>query len=170
MPTARLGSDPNGVVQNASQGFGGAARQAIVNAGEKLTNLNGGGSLDLSRRRIQSPKRARRAVSEVRTVPANPFENTGNSAPCKGVSVVRKGDDGGGNATAIEPSLTFRRPAHILQEDLGCDHWPKPMLQAMSPLFAAASSWHPPQPSGFGYERRTVPKAKPPTPTACIQE
>ena len=52
MPTARLGSDPNGVVLNASQGFGGAARQAIVNAGEKLTNLNGGGSLDLSRRRI----------------------------------------------------------------------------------------------------------------------
>jgi len=95
MPTVRLGSDPNGVVRNASQGFGGAARQAIVNAGGKLTNLNAGGSLDLSRRRIQSPKRARRAVSEVRTVPANPFENTGNSALCKGVSVVRKGDDGG---------------------------------------------------------------------------
>ena len=95
MPTVRLGSDPNGIVRNASQGFGGAARQAIVNAAEKLTNLNEGGSLDLSRRRIQSPKRARRAVSEVRTVPANPFENTENSAPCMGVSVVRKGDDGG---------------------------------------------------------------------------
>ena len=68
-------------------------------------NLNGGGSLDLSRRRIQSPKRARCAVSQVRTVPANLFENTENSALGMGVSVVRKGDDGGGNATAVEPSL-----------------------------------------------------------------
>jgi hypothetical protein len=95
MPTARLGSDPNGVVQNASQGFGGAERQAIANSGEKRTNLKWRGSLDLSPGGIQSPKRARRAVSEVRTVPANPFENTKNSAPCMGVSVVRKGDDGG---------------------------------------------------------------------------
>jgi len=39
MPTVRLGSDPNGVVRNASQGFGGTERQAIVNAGEKRTNL-----------------------------------------------------------------------------------------------------------------------------------
>lgn len=95
MPTVRLGSDPNGIVRNASQGFGGAERQTIVNAREKPTNLSGGGSLDLSRKRIQSPKRARRAVFEVRTVPGNPFENTKNSAPCMGVSVVRKGDDGG---------------------------------------------------------------------------
>jgi hypothetical protein len=95
MPTVRLGSDPNGVVWNASQGFGGAACPAIVNAREKPTNLNGGGSLDLSRKRIQSPKRARRAVSEVRTVPANPFENTENSALCMGVAKVRKGDVGG---------------------------------------------------------------------------
>ena len=63
------------------------------------------GSLDLSRTGIQSPKRARRAVFEVRTVPTNPFENTENSALGMGVSVVRKGDDGGGNATAVEPSL-----------------------------------------------------------------
>ena len=95
MPTARLGSDPNGVVQNASQGFGGAERQAIANSGKKRTNLKWRGSLDLSPGGIQSPKRARRAVSEVRTVPTNPFENTKNSAPCMGVSVVRKGDDGG---------------------------------------------------------------------------
>ena len=107
MPTARLGSDPNGIVRNASQGFGGAARQAIVNAGEKLTNLNGGGSLDLSRRRLQSPKRAQRAVSEVRTVPANPFENTENSAPCTGVSVVSKGDNGGGGGIRTHGRLPY---------------------------------------------------------------
>ena len=101
MPTVRLGSDPNGVVRNASHGFGGAARQAIVNSREKPTNLNGGGSLDLSRKRIQSPKRARRAVFEVRTIPTNPFENTENSAPCMGVSVVRKGDDGGSGVRSI---------------------------------------------------------------------
>ena len=53
------------------------------------------GSLDLSRTGIQSPKRARRAVFEVRTVPTNPFENTENSSLGMGVSVVRKGDDGG---------------------------------------------------------------------------
>ena len=95
MPTVRLGSDPNGVVRDASQSFGGAARQDVVNVWEKPMNLNGGCSLDLSRRRIHSPKRARRAVSEVRTVPANPFENTENSAPGMGVSLVRKGDHGG---------------------------------------------------------------------------
>ena len=63
MSTVCLGSDPNGVVRNASQGFGGAERQAIVNSGEKRTNLKWRGSLDLSPGGIQSPKRARRAVS-----------------------------------------------------------------------------------------------------------
>ena|GEM_PF-3383898 len=86
--------------------------------GGKLTNLNAGGSLDLSRRRIQSPKRARRAVSEVRTVPANPFENTGNSALCKGVSVVRKGDDGG--ETGIR-TLGRRKPTTVF-ETAAFDH------------------------------------------------
>ncbi len=52
MPTVRLGSDPNGVVRNASQSFGGAARQAIVNAGENRTSLKERGSLDLSQRGI----------------------------------------------------------------------------------------------------------------------
>lgn len=42
MPTVRLGSDPNGVVRNASQGFGSAACQVIVNAGENTKSLNGG--------------------------------------------------------------------------------------------------------------------------------
>ena len=98
MPTVRLGSDPNGVVRNASQSFGGVARQAIGNAGEKPTILNGRGSLDLSRRGIQSPKRAWRAVYEVRTVPENPFENTENSGHGIGVSLVRKVDDGGETA------------------------------------------------------------------------
>ena len=87
--------DPNGVVRNASQGFGGAARQAIVNAREKRADFKGPGSLDLSRRRLQSPKRGSRAVSGVRTVPTNPFENAANSEPCTGAPRVRKGDDGG---------------------------------------------------------------------------
>ena len=118
MPTECLGSDPNGVVRNASQGFGGPACQAIVNVGQKPTNLNGGGSLDLSRRRIQSPKRARHAVSEVRTVPANPFENTENSAPCMGVSMVRRGDDGG--ETGIR-TLGRRKPTTVF-ETAAFDH------------------------------------------------
>jgi hypothetical protein len=105
----RASGDPNGVVRNASQGFGGAARQAIVNAGEKPTNLKGRGSLDLSQGGIQSPKRARREVSRVRTVSTNPFENTENSAPGMGVSVVRKGDNGGGGGSHLtfqyDPSL-----------------------------------------------------------------
>ena len=89
MPTVRLGSDPNDFVRNASQGFGGTARQAIVNAGEKRTNLKQRGSLDLSHGDNQSPKRGPRAASGVRTVRTNPFENTENSAPFVGVSVVR---------------------------------------------------------------------------------
>jgi hypothetical protein len=118
MPTVRLGSDPNGVVWNASQGFGGAACPAIVNAREKPTNLNGGGSLDLSQGGIQSPKRGPRAVSEVRTVPANPFENTENSAPCMGVSVVRTGYDGG--ETGIR-TLGRRKPTTVF-ETAAFDH------------------------------------------------
>jgi len=88
MPTEHLGYDPNGIVRNASQGFGGAARQAIVNAREKRAGLKGRGLLDLIRRRLQSPKRARHAVSEVRAVPANPFENTENYEPRMEVAVV----------------------------------------------------------------------------------
>jgi hypothetical protein len=114
-PERALGSDPNGVVRNASQGFGGAARQAIVNAGEKRTPLKWRGSPDLSPGGIQSPKRGPRAVSEVRTVRTNPFENTENSAPFVGVSVDRCGSTGGSGGIrthgGVPPTLVFKTRA-----------------------------------------------------------
>ena len=90
MPAVRRGSDPNGVVQNASHGFRGAARQALANTG-KTNELEWRRFARPEMDGIQSPKRARREVSKVRTVPANPFESTENSAPGMGVSLVRKG-------------------------------------------------------------------------------
>lgn len=39
MPTVRGGDDPNGVVRNASQSFGGAECHVIVNEGERTDEL-----------------------------------------------------------------------------------------------------------------------------------
>uniref|UniRef100_UPI0040470924 hypothetical protein n=1 Tax=Yoonia sp. TaxID=2212373 RepID=UPI0040470924 len=68
-------------------------------------NWNGRGSPKLRLRAIQSPTLARRRVYEVRSVHANPFDNTEKSVPVRAVSLVRNGDNGGGSATAVEPSL-----------------------------------------------------------------
>jgi hypothetical protein len=79
--------------------------RALKGNGKSGPNRNGRGSPKLRRRAILSPTAASQRVYEVRSVPANPFDNTENSVPVRAVSLVRNGDDGGGNATGIEPPL-----------------------------------------------------------------
>ena len=62
------------------------------------------GSPKLRLRAILSPSSAWCRVYEVRSVPANPFDNTEKSVPVRAVSLVRNGDNGGGNGTPVEPS------------------------------------------------------------------
>lgn len=67
-------------------------------------NRNGLGSPKLRLRAILSPDSAMPFIYEVRSVPANPFDNTEKYVPVTAVSLVRNGDNGGGNGTPIEPS------------------------------------------------------------------
>ena len=57
-------------------------------------NRQGSPKLRLSA--IPSPCSARRRFYKVRSVPANPFDNTEKYAPVMAVSLVRNGDNGGG--------------------------------------------------------------------------
>jgi hypothetical protein len=63
--------------------------------GETRPNRNGRGSPKLRLRAILSLSPARRRVYEVRSVPANPFDNTEKSVPIRAVSLVFNGDCGG---------------------------------------------------------------------------
>lgn len=59
-------------------------------------NRNGRGSPKLRLRAILSPVSAWQRVYEVRSVPANPFDNTEKSVPVRAASLVGNGDNGGG--------------------------------------------------------------------------
>jgi len=93
-------------------GFAGRPLKSNAKSGP---NRNGRGSPKLRLRAILSPALARRRVYEVRSAPANPFDNTEKSVPVRAVSLVRNGDNGGGNATAVEPSPAFKYV--LLQRD-----------------------------------------------------
>lgn len=67
-------------------------------------NRNGRGSPKLRLRAILSQTTAWQRIYEVRSVPANPFDNTEKSVPVRAVSLVRNVDNGGGNGTGVEPS------------------------------------------------------------------
>jgi hypothetical protein len=58
-------------------------------------NRNGACSPKLRLRAILSPNSAWCRVYEVRSVTANPFDNTEKSVPVRAVSLVRNGDNGG---------------------------------------------------------------------------
>ncbi|SEO90650.1 hypothetical protein SAMN04490248_115118 [Salinihabitans flavidus] len=69
-------------------------------------------------RAILSPASAWRRAYEVRSVPANPFENTEKSVPVRAVSLVRNGDNGGGDGSGIGRSphriaLDLLRPGEL---------------------------------------------------------
>ena len=82
-------------------GFGGSA----LKGNEKTRpNRSERGSPKLRLRAILSPVLAMPLVYEVRSVHANPFDNTEKSVPVRAVSLVRNGASGGGNATGVEPS------------------------------------------------------------------
>ena len=82
-------------------GFGDRALKYNIKTGP---NRSERGSPKLRLRAILSPTSARRRVYEVRSAPANPFDNTEKSVPVRAVSLVRNGDNGGGNGTPVEPS------------------------------------------------------------------
>ena len=104
MPTVRLGSDPNGGFGCASQSFGRVYCQAHENAKETAAGPSPSRFARLSRRGIQSPKRALRAEFEVRTVPANLLKTRKIPRPEWGchwfARVIGEGD-----GTGVEPSL-----------------------------------------------------------------
>jgi len=67
-------------------------------------NRNGRGSPKLRLRAVQSPTLDWRRVYEVRSVPANPFENTEKSMHVRAASLVRNRDNGGGGKTGVKPA------------------------------------------------------------------
>ena len=69
-------------------------------------NRNGRGSPKLRLRAILSPALARRRVYEVRSAPANPFDNTEKSVPVRAVSLVR--DVQVAEPMGFEPTRPFR--------------------------------------------------------------
>jgi hypothetical protein len=93
-------------------GFGSSALKGNDKSGP---NRNGRGSPKLRLRAILSPTSARQRVYEVRSVRANPFDNTEKSVPVRAVSLVRNGDNGGGGGIRThggrEPSLVFKTSA-----------------------------------------------------------
>lgn len=82
-------------------------------------------------RAILSPALAGRRVFEVRSAPANPFDNTEKSVPVRAVSLVRNGDNGGETGIrtlgTLSRSTVFKTAAFdhsatspVLQIELWC--------------------------------------------------
>ncbi len=71
---------------------------------KKGPNRKGRGSPKLRLRTILSPALAMPLVYEVRSVHANPFDNTEKSVPVRAVSLVRNGDNGGANESRAQLS------------------------------------------------------------------
>lgn len=91
----------------SERAFGFLARfrsRSLKSHGKNGPNRNGRGSAKLRLRAILSPALARRRVYEVRSAPANPFDNTEKSVPVRAVSLVRNVDNGGGDGTEVQPS------------------------------------------------------------------
>ena len=87
----------------------GFADRALQYNNKTGPNRSERGSPKLRLRAILRPASARQRVYEVRSVPANPFDNTEKSVPVRAVSLVRNGDNGGGSDSLGNSAvLTFR--------------------------------------------------------------